>query len=91
VSFCVVFASDERLPQWLKFAQQFIQDVRLLNNSRKINCLALHDLAERNGHEIVAEYTDHGVSGVASKKRRSKKMLLDAKAKKFSVHVLRIN
>jgi DNA invertase Pin-like site-specific DNA recombinase len=47
--------------------------------------LALRDLAERNGHEIVAEYTDHGVSGVASKKDGREKMLLDAKAKKFSV------
>ena len=47
--------------------------------------LALRDLAERNGHQIVAEYIDHGVSGVASKKDARAKMLLDAKAKKFSV------
>lgn len=47
--------------------------------------LALRDLASRNDHEIVAEYTDHGVSGVATKKDARAKMLLDAKAKKFSV------
>ena len=47
--------------------------------------LALRDLAERNGHQIVAEYIDHGVSGVASKKDARAKLLLDAKAKKFSV------
>jgi DNA invertase Pin-like site-specific DNA recombinase len=47
--------------------------------------LALRDLASRNDHEIVAEYTDHGVSGVATKKDAREKMLLAAKAKKFSV------
>ena len=47
--------------------------------------LALRDLAERNGHQIVAEYIDHGVSGVAAKKDARAKLLLDAKTKKFSV------
>jgi DNA invertase Pin-like site-specific DNA recombinase len=47
--------------------------------------LALRDLAERNGHQIVAEYIDHGVSGVAVKKDARAKLLLDAKTKKFSV------
>ena len=47
--------------------------------------LALRDLAERSGHQIVAEYIDHGVSGVAAKRDARAKMLLDAKAKKFSV------
>ena len=47
--------------------------------------LALRDLAERNSHQIVAEYTDNGVSGVATKKEERAQMLLDAKAKKFSV------
>jgi DNA invertase Pin-like site-specific DNA recombinase len=47
--------------------------------------LALRDLAERNNHEIVAGYLDQGVSGVAAKKDARAKMLLDAKAKKFSV------
>ena len=47
--------------------------------------LALRALAERNGHQIVTEYIDHGVSGVASKKDARAKLLLDAKAKKFSV------
>jgi len=46
--------------------------------------LALRDLAERNDHQIVAEYIDHGVSGVSSKKDARAKMLLDAKAKRFS-------
>ena len=47
--------------------------------------IVLRDLASRNDHEIVAEYTDHGVSGVAAKRDARAKMLLDAKAKKFSV------
>ena len=47
--------------------------------------LALRDLAERSDHEIVAEYIDHGVSGVAAKRDARAKMLLDAKAKKFFV------
>ena len=47
--------------------------------------LALRDLAERNDHQIFAEYIDRGVSGVASKKDARAKLLLDAKAKKFSV------
>jgi DNA invertase Pin-like site-specific DNA recombinase len=47
--------------------------------------LALRDLASRNDHEIVAEYVDHGVSGVSAKKDARAQMLLDAKAKKFSV------
>ena len=47
--------------------------------------LALRDLASRNDHEIVAEYIDHGVSGVAAKRDARTQMLLDAKAKKFSV------
>ena len=47
--------------------------------------LALRDLASRNDHEIVDEYIDHGVSGVSTKKDARKIMLLDAKAKKFSV------
>ncbi len=47
--------------------------------------LALRDLAERNNHEIVSEFVDQGVSGVATKKDARAKMLLDAKAKKFSV------
>ena len=47
--------------------------------------LSLRDLASRNDHEIVAEYVDQGVSGVAAKKDARAKMLLDAKAKKFSV------
>ncbi len=45
----------------------------------------LRYLAERNDHGIVAEYTDHGVSGVAAKRDARAKMLFDAKAKKFSV------
>ena len=47
--------------------------------------IVLRDLASRNDHEIVAEYTDHGVSGVATQKDGRAKMLLAAKAKKFSV------
>lgn len=47
--------------------------------------LSLRDLASRNNHEIVAGYLDQGVSGVAAKKDARAKMLLDAKAKKFSV------
>ena len=47
--------------------------------------LALRELGSRNNHEIVAEYVDHGVSGVSAKKDARAKMLLDAKAKKFSV------
>ena len=47
--------------------------------------LALRDLASRNDHEIFAEYKDHGVSGVATKKVARAQLLLDAKAKKFSV------
>lgn len=47
--------------------------------------LALRALAERNEHEISEEYIDHGVSGVSLKKDARAKMLLDAKAKKFSV------
>lgn len=46
--------------------------------------LTLRDLASRNDLEIVAEYIDHGVSGVSLKKDARTKMLLDAKAKKFS-------
>ena len=30
--------------------------------------LTLRELASRNNHQIVAEYTDNGVSGVATKK-----------------------
>lgn len=47
--------------------------------------LSLRDLASRNDHEIVAEYKDHGVSAVATKKDERAQLLLDAKAKKFSV------
>jgi DNA invertase Pin-like site-specific DNA recombinase len=47
--------------------------------------LALRDLAERNNHEIVAEFVDQGVSGVATKKDARAQIFLDAKAKKFSV------
>ena len=47
--------------------------------------LALQELASRNGNEVVAAYTDHGVSGVSLKKDARARMLLDAKAKKFSV------
>jgi len=55
------------------------------NDQKNANqLLALRDLAERNDHQIVAEYIDHGVSGVSSKKDARAKMLLDAKAKRFS-------
>ena len=47
--------------------------------------IVLRDLASRNDHEIVAEYVDQGVSGVSAKKDARAQMLLDAKAKKFSV------
>lgn len=47
--------------------------------------IALRDLAEKNGHQIVAEYIDQGVSGVSKIKDSRSKMLLDAKAKKFSI------
>ena len=55
------------------------------NDQKNANqLLALRDLAERNDHQIVAEYIDHGVSGVSSKKDARAQMLLDAKAKRFS-------
>jgi len=47
--------------------------------------IALRDLADKNGHQIVAEYIDQGVSGVSKIKDSRSKMLLDAKAKKFSI------
>ena len=47
--------------------------------------IALRDLAEKNGHQIVAEYIDQGVSGVSKIKDSRSKMLLEAKAKKFSI------
>jgi DNA invertase Pin-like site-specific DNA recombinase len=47
--------------------------------------IALRDLADKNGHQIVAEYIDQGVSGVSKIKDSRTKMLLDAKAGKFSV------
>ncbi|NCY07805.1 MAG: recombinase family protein, partial [Betaproteobacteria bacterium] len=47
--------------------------------------IALRDLADKNGHQIVAEYIDQGVSGVSKIKDSRTKMLLDAKAKKFSI------
>jgi len=47
--------------------------------------IALRDLADKNGHQIVAEYIDQGVSGVSKIRDSRSKMLLDAKAKKFSI------
>jgi len=54
------------------------------DQSNENQLLALRDLAERNGHQNVAEYIDHGVSGMSSKKDARAQMLLDAKAKRFS-------